>query len=146
MSPIIFNKHNNIDYKHIGYGEKEDIWSLWIICYELLVGKNPFGSNINDELLNKINNGEYYIPITLSKEAISFINSMLKYHPQNRLSVDELYNHDFLRKNVKDFNKFDIDIIKKYEHDSKIKINTKNDELIRKILFKPIFNSKNKEN
>ena len=146
MSPIILNKHNNIDYKDIGYGEKEDIWSLGIICYELLVGKNPFGSNINGELLNKINNGEYYVPITLSKEAISFINCMLQYYPQNRLSVDELYNHDFLRKNVKEFNKLDLNIIKKYGHNSQIKISTKNNELIKEILAKPICNSKNKEN
>ena len=147
MSPIILNKLNKKeDYQDTEYDEKEDIWSLGIICYELLIGKNPFDCNDMNELVNKINKGEYSIPTTLSKEAISFLNCMIKFYPQQRLNVDELYNHDFLRKNVKDFNKFDIDIIKKYEHDSKIKINTKNDELIRKILFKPIFNSKNKEN
>ena len=147
MSPIILNKLNRKeDYQNAEYDEKEDIWSLGIICYELLIGKNPFDCNDMNELVNKINKGEYSIPTTLSKEAISFLNCMIKFYPQQRLNVDELYNHDFLRKNVKDFNKFDIDIIKKYEHDSKIKINTKNDELIRKILFKPIFNSKNKEN
>ena len=87
-----------------------------------------------NELENKINNGDYYIPITLSKEAISFIDNMLQYYPKDRLSIDELYNHDFLTKNVKDFNKLDLDIIKKYENNQKIKINTRDNSLIKKIL------------
>ena len=128
MSPTILNKFNkNINYKETGYNEKEDIWSLGIICYQLLVGYNPFEPNNFNDFVNKMNNGEYYIPISLSKESISFINCMLKFDSQKRLSVDELYNHEFLRKNVKDFIKLDSDKIKKYEHNSKIKINTKND-------------------
>ena len=140
MSPITLNKSNKL-----GYDEKEDIWSLGIICYELLVGKNPFDSHSLRELFHKINNGYYYIPITLSKEAISFINCMLKFEPKKRLSVDELYNHKFLRKNVKDFNKLDLDLIKNYEQNSKIKINTKTEELIKEILDEPNFNLKNQE-
>ena len=128
MSPTILNKFNkNINYKETGYNEKEDIWSLGIICYQLLVGYNPFEPNNFNDFVNKMNNGEYYIPISLSKESISFINCMLKFDSQKRLSVDELYNHEFLRKNVKDFIKLDSDKINKYEHNSKIKINTKND-------------------
>ena len=147
MSPIILNKLNGIpEYKDAEYDEKEDIWSLGIICYELLVGKNPFDSNDMGELVSKVNNGEYFIPITLSKEAISFINCMLKFDSQKRLSIDELYNHEFLRKNVNEFKKMNLDIINKYEEDSKIKISTKDDGLIQKLLEKPISEVKNKEN
>ena len=40
---MVLNKLNkNKDCKEIGYGEKEEIWKLGIICYELLVGKNFF--------------------------------------------------------------------------------------------------------
>ena len=99
-----------------------------------------------NELVNKINSGEYFIPITLSREAITFINYMLQYYPKDRLNVDELYNHDFLRKNAKDFNKLDLDIIKKHEHNSQIKIKTKNDKLIKEIFAKPMDNLKNQEN
>ena len=135
ISPIFINKLNkNRDYIGQGYDEREVIFALGIICYELLVGKNPFESDSMDELVNKINNGDYYIPITLSKEAISFIDNMLQYYPKDRLSIDELYNHDFLTKNVKDFNKLDLDIIKKYENNQKIKINTRDNSLIKKIL------------
>ena len=141
LSPILLNKYiDNINYKDTKYDEKEDIWSLGFICYQLLVGYNPFDSVSMGEFVNKINNGEYYIPISLSKESISFINCMLKYEPQKRSSIDELYNHEFLRKNVKDFNKLDLDIIKKYEQNSKIKISTKNDELIQEILSNQFVN------
>ena len=78
MSPIIINKINKEPaYKEIGYDEKEDIWSLGIICYELLVGNNPFDHQNMKELLDKINKGDYCVPTTLSKESISFLNCML---------------------------------------------------------------------
>ena len=99
-----------------------------------------------NEMLNKIISGKYFIPINLSKEAISFINCILQYEPKVRLIVDELYNHDFLRKNVIDFNKLDIDIIKQYAHNSQIKIKTTNDIRIQEILDKSIGNLKIQEN
>ena len=109
---------------------------MGIICYQLLVGEHPFNSDNLNELINKVNIGDYSMPITLSKEAISFIISMLKFDSQKRISVDELYNHEFLRKNVKEFNKLNLGIIEKYVDNLKIKINTKNDELIQEILKK----------
>ena len=147
MSPILLNKmYCNEEYKEVGYDEKEDIWSLGIICYQLLVGEHPFNSDNLNELVNKVNVGDYSMPITLSREAISFIISMLKFDSQKRISVDELYNHEFLRKNVKEFNKLNLDTIKQYEDDSKIKINTKNDRLIEDILAKSVSETKEQEN
>ena len=133
MSPIILNKLNKQpNYKDIGYDEKEEIWSLGCICYELLLGYNPFESDNMNELLEKVNKGDYYVPITLSKEAVSFLNCMLQFDPNNRLSADKLYNHKFLRKNVKEFNKIDINELKNIEiiNNSKIKINTNNNKEI----------------
>ena len=138
MHPSIIKKMKKREYyENTKYDIKEDIWSLGIICYELLVGKFPFDSQNNK--------AEYFVPITLSKEAILFINCMLQYYHKDRLSVDELYNHEFLKKNVKDFNKLDLDIIKKYAHNSKIKINTIDDYVIKDILAKQIGNVKNQE-
>ena len=133
MSPIILNKLNRIsNYKDIGYDEKEDIWSLGSICYELLIGYSPFISDNMEELLGKVNKGDYYMPITLSKEAVSFLNCMLQFEPNNRLSADKLCDHKFLIKNVKEFNKIDINELKNIEiiNNSKIKINTNNNKSI----------------
>ena len=48
---------------------------------------------------------------------------MLQYNPNLRKSVDNLAKHEFLTKNVKDFNKVKICDIKEHIEDTKIKIN-----------------------
>ena len=128
MSPIRLNKLNKIKgYEDIKYDDKEDIWSLGITCYELLVGENPFDSESMEELVQKVNIGDYYMPITLSKEAMSFLNCMIQLNPQKRLDIEKLCNHEFLRKNVKEFTKLDLNTLKNMTiiDDSKILINTK---------------------
>ena len=112
------------EYKYSGYDEKLDIWSLGIIFYELLIGKNPFDANSMKELVQKLEKGDYYVPITLSKEALSFLNNMLQFEPKDRLNIDILYNHEFLRKNVSDFTK-----LKFNEKISEIKLNIKKKQI-----------------
>ena len=135
MDPIILFKLNrNPEYEDVGYNEKADIWSLGMIFYQLLVGKNPFETNdfndFNDfnELEEKIKKGDYYIQTTLSKEAISFLNCMLQLDPKKRKSIDILYNHIFLRTNSNQFTKLNENIKL-----SEIKLNIKeNNELFNK--------------
>ena len=118
--------------EEIGHDQKEDIWSLGIICYELLIGKTPFDSYNQKELVSKINKGDYSVPTTLSKESISFINCMLQFDPKKRLSIDELNKHTFLKKNVNEFNKIAINELKNITilENSKILINTKDNQNI----------------
>ena len=133
MSPIIINKFNEEPaYKEIEYDEKEDIWSLGIICYVLLIGIFPFDPQSMKELLDEINKGDYFVPTTLSQESISFLNCMLQFDPKKRLSLDKLYKHKFLRRNVNEFNKIDINELKNITilDNSKILINTKDNQNI----------------
>ena len=90
-------KLDNMDKK--GYGKEVDIWSLGALCYEMLAGKLLFKADNIKELLNKLEKGFYIIPSNLSKEAISFLESMLKIDAKKRLNINELENHPFLHKN-----------------------------------------------
>ena len=107
MDPIILNKYLKRKNINLGYDEKVDIWSIGNVCYELLIGKSVFDAESLGELVNKVENGNFAVPKTLSKEVVSFINSMLQYDPKSRLSAEELRKHPFLNKNVSQFTKID---------------------------------------
>ena len=105
MDPIILKKLNSSSKKErqLGYNQKADIWSLGTICYEMLIGKSAFDADDMEDLVNKIENGSYNVPTGLSHEVVSFLNGMLQYEGNNRLTADQLSRHAFLTKNVKDF-------------------------------------------
>ena len=135
MSPIILKKLcGNTNTRKVGYGIKEDIWSLGSIFYTLLIGKSPFDAEDMDELVENIEKGIYKIPSTLSKEAVSFMNSMLQYDSEKRLNIDELSGHKFLQKNIKEFGKIDTNEIKDLVKGSDIEINTKSNDSIWKVV------------
>ena len=128
MDPQILAKMRKIDNKQsFGYDQKADIWSLGTICYEMLIGVPPFDATSYEELVSKIQKGNYKIPknLKLSKEAISFINGMLQYNPEKRLSIDQLANHNFLIKNVKDFKEIDLTKAAKVDQKTDLVFNAK---------------------
>ena len=130
MDPGIIQKFNKVkNYKDYTYDEKVDIWSLGIICYELLIGKNAFYSQTMAELLEKIRKGDYYLPKTLSKETISFINGMIQDKAENRLSAKKLLHHKFIKNDVNKFNQINLNEIKDNIKGSQIKINSKNQSI-----------------
>ena len=108
-----------------GYDKKADIWSIGTICYEMAIGKYVFDGEKIDELIKKIEKGEYTVPTNLSKEIISFINGMLQYEPERRLNIEQLANHNFLKKNVNNFEKLDLHKVNKNLVKSKLKLNVK---------------------
>ena len=111
MDPFIikeYQKNGGFD-KSQGYNEKADIWSLGTICYQLLTGVPLFTLYNLDTLIKKVEEGNYSIPldIEISNEILSFLGSMLKYDEDLRASAEQLLNHDFLKKKIKDFTKID---------------------------------------
>ena len=113
MSPTILKKFSKNKDDNIGYDDKADIWSIGTVCYELLIGKAVFNAQSLGDLLEKIENGQYYLPKTVSKEVVSFLNGMLQYDSNLRLSSEELSKHPFLTKNVKYFEKMNTSRAKK---------------------------------
>ena len=112
MEPHMLRDMENQRPSLKGYNEKVDIWSLGTLCYEMLVGRMTFAGHSMEELYKKVKAGNYKLPLWLSKEAVSFINGMLQYDSNKRLSAVELLNHDFLKKNVKEFQTVDVNQVK----------------------------------
>ena len=134
MDPIILQKYKKAGgYEQLqGYNEKADIWSLGTICYELLTGEKLFKVKDIKDLMTKVESGNYAIPINInfSKEAVSFLNSMLQYNANDRLSADELSKHDFLVKDVNDFSQVDLKIISNKIDKNGLNINVKANQTI----------------
>ena len=106
MDPIILKKFSTgKDINNIGYDEKADIWSIGTVCYELLIGKAVFNAKTMNDLVDKVQSGNYTLPKTVSREVVSFLNGMLQYDAKLRLSAQELSKHAFLTKNPADFTK-----------------------------------------
>ena len=116
--------------KEYGYDQKADIWSLGTICYEMLIGKCTFDAESMRELVSKVERGNYFLPTTLSKEAVSFLNGMLQYDLKKRLSAEQLYNHKFLTKPYSQLTKINIKDASEKIVGSQIKINSKQNQSI----------------
>lgn len=91
------------------YDEKIDLWAIGVLTYELLVGKVPF-KIVSEADLKKIVNLfliQLYDEITfpdylkISCIAKDFIFKLMHKDPKQRLDMDEVKNHPFLRENQK---------------------------------------------
>ena len=112
------------------YDEKVDIWSIGTVCYELLIGEPIFNAESFDELVRKVEGGNYVLPTNLSKEVVSFLNAMIQYKSEYRLSAEELANHPFLTKRVSDFTKIDTRRVSKKIDQKGLNINFKKNRSI----------------
>ena len=141
MAPEILNDpDNNIN------PTSANIWSLGIITYQLLTGiKAPFKAENNKNIIKNIKKGEIPIPANLcpSLSVIRFITSLLKIKPSERPSLEEVKNHEFLKKKPENFDFINIKLlcpnndnlilnIKEYEPIDSYLINTRLESKIKK--------------
>jgi len=79
------------------YGKECDIWSLGVVMYVLLSGRQPFqGSNLS-EIFRRIRQGRFDFDrpewTLVSREATELISSMLQVCPFNRISLEQALRH-----------------------------------------------------
>lgn len=91
----------------LGHTEKLDVWSLGVLCFELLTGEAPFTPKINDKREKKAQleknivvgsaqqSGKYLIPRTVPPLAARFIQRALNLNPSLRPTADELLQDEW---------------------------------------------------
>ena len=107
MDPKLLKYFETNENNRYGYDEKIDIWSLGALCYEMLTSHLTFDGQNVEELKQNVRNGKYSVPLNLSMESVLFLNGMLQYEPNKRLSANELLKHDFITKNIQLFHSID---------------------------------------
>eukprot|EP00794_Sanderia_malayensis_P019128 gene19129-21045_t len=82
------------------HDEKVDLWSLGVLCYEFLVGHPPFETKTHDDTYALISKVKYRFPEHVSQLARDLIGRLLQHCPNNRLPLDEVLNHPWIRQNA----------------------------------------------
>lgn len=86
------------------YSFKSDIWSLGILLYEMTVLKMPFEASSLPMLSLKIVKGNYSaIPMSVSKEIRSLIQSILQVKIENRPTIHQILRHKLINQRIKNF-------------------------------------------
>jgi len=92
MSPERYNAHFS-DTKYCAF--KDDIFSLGVMLYILLIGHPPFESaNIEDKFFKSFIDGSWSRNEIISPLASDLINRIIK-HEKKRIVIDDIINHQW---------------------------------------------------
>ena len=72
-------------------GYMADMWSVGIVLYTMLYGKFPFRAKEENELKEKILDGNFELDESISLEARSLISRLLNQIPVLRPSIEEVF-------------------------------------------------------
>jgi serine/threonine protein kinase len=94
MAPEILSRESG------GYDAKADLWSVGCILFELVMGKQPYGSRAGNhlELMDDIRADTKYVPeapINLSDPCGELVDRLLQRLPAQRISYDDFFNHEW---------------------------------------------------
>ena len=80
------------------YDNKIDLYSIGIVMYQLYFNCHPFGNSLS-EINYKISNNENNIKLSGNKIFDDLLQSLLQFNPENRISWEKYFNHDFFKDN-----------------------------------------------
>lgn len=81
------------------YNETVDNWCIGVLCYEFLVGKPPFESEDSKQTFKKIMDVAVDYPSIIPPGAKDLISKLLKYYPNQRLSLPDVMKHFWIVEN-----------------------------------------------
>ncbi|XP_018571436.1 serine/threonine-protein kinase PLK4 [Anoplophora glabripennis] len=80
------------------HGLEADVWGLGCLLYTLLVGSPPFDTPGVKSTLTKVVMSSYSLPSYLSPEAKDLINSLLQKNPKDRMKLEQVLEHPFIKR------------------------------------------------
>lgn len=102
-APEVISVTHDLDKENY-YSKAVDIWSLGCLLYTILCGFPPFYDDDSNKLTLKILNGDYTFLSPwwdeISVEAKDLISKMLVINPNNRITVDEIFNHPWIKDSI----------------------------------------------
>lgn len=80
------------------YDSRIDVWALGILLYEMLHGNAPFKGESVKEVKQRMMRGSYNLGSEISDEGKDLLTGILKFNPDDRLTLDEIVSHPWITK------------------------------------------------
>ena len=78
-----------------GHDEKVDIWCIGILLFELMTGVQPWSGTDLQTVKYNINRLKLNWPSNIDRTAADLISKILKYRPEERISLRNMLRHPF---------------------------------------------------
>ena len=87
LAPEMINK--------TGHDERVDIWCIGVLLFELITGNQPWAGNDIQTVKYNISRLKLNWPKKVDRVAADLITKILKYNPEERISLRNMLNHPF---------------------------------------------------